>query len=285
VIATINLKGGVGKTTVTVALAEFLAAEHDCRVLVVDLDPQSNASLVLLGEAEWKAAKASDQTVTDLFRKAFEPGEQPEFDIDSAIRRKVSPVEAVGSVDMLPSSPDLADYQERLLNLPAGKFNAANPTDVLRKALAPILAARTYDYILIDCPPAIGTVTFNGLRISHGYLIPTIPDYLSVYGIPQIQTRVKEFATEAGISVAEVGIVLNKYRAASVVHHTNDRILRTDAKMPAVFQTVIPEANQIAAAAEYIRCATLRQKYGQEHYKAFRQVTGEFIASVERIAA
>jgi chromosome partitioning protein len=284
VIATINLKGGVGKTTTTVALAEFLAAEHGYRVLVVDLDPQTNASVVLMGEKGWKAADQAGQTLATLFHAALD-SEQPEFDLDAAIQRGVSSVAAVGTADLLPSSPKLIDLQDRLIQVPAGKFHAGNPTDVLRKALAPVLDARTYDYILIDCPPSMGIITLNGLRIAHGYLIPTIPDYMSSNGIPQVQKRVREYATEAGTSIAEVGILLTKYRAASDVHQLHVRLLRTDAALPEVFRTVIPEANQIAAAAEYNTCATLRQKYGQEHYKAFHAFTGEFVSAVERVAA
>lgn len=286
VIATINLKGGVGKTTITVALAEFLAGEYGNRVLVVDLDPQTNASLVLMGEKRWKAVDEAGQTIADLFATALAPaGGQPGFDLNAAIQSCVSPVKDVGSVDLLPSSPSLIDSQDRLVEVPAGKFHATNPTDVLRKALAQTLDARTYDYILIDCPPSMGIITLNGLRIADGYLIPTIPDYLSTYGIPQIQQRIRAFASDAGTSIAEVGIVVNKFRQASVVHQTNDRLLRSAPELPQVFSTVIPEANQVAAAAEYNTCSTLRQKYGNDHFKALHAVTSEFIASVERIAA
>jgi len=93
----------------------------------------------------------------------------------------------VRAVDLLPSSLDLIDVQDKLAPMPSGKFYAANPVDVLKKATRPIIDE--YDYVLIECPPNLGIITLNGLRIAHGYIIPSIPDILSTYGIPQIVKR------------------------------------------------------------------------------------------------
>ncbi len=284
IISTINLKGGVGKTTTTVGLAEFLSAEFSKRVLVIDLDPQTNATTVLIGEDRWRKLNSKGYTLATLFEDALRSeDQQPEFDLDRTLQRKVSPVSEVRSVDLLPSSLDLINVQDRLASMPSGRYYSNNPTDLLRRAVRPILD--DYDYVLVDCPPNLGIVTLNGLRISDGYIVPTIPDVLSTYGIPQIQSRVKGFASNVGEDIHEVGIVITKYRAASTVHVNTVRRLENDQNLPVVFETVIPEGNAIAASAEFSPTSTLRQKYAyQGGYEVFRALAKEFISAVEAIA-
>ena len=74
VFSTINLKGGVGKTTTTVALAEFLSAEMWKNVLVIDLDPQTNATVMMIGEEKWKNLNKNGHTIASLFNDALDPG-------------------------------------------------------------------------------------------------------------------------------------------------------------------------------------------------------------------
>ncbi|MEV3901749.1 AAA family ATPase [Mycobacterium sp. NPDC050551] len=283
VISTINLKGGVGKTTTTVGLAEFLSAEFGKKVLVIDLDPQTNATIVLIGEERWKELNVSGRTLVSLFNDALRPdGTAARFDLGAAIQRGVSPVAQVKSVDLLPSSLDLIDVQDRLAAMPPGKFFANNPTDLLRPAIKPILD--DYDYVLIDCPPNLGIVTLNGLRVSDGYIIPTIPDLLSTYGIPQIQTRAKSFADSIGENIRELGIVVTKYRSASTVHTNTVKRLVADPNLPRVFNTKIAEGNAIAASAEFAPTSTLKQKYGYDGgAETMRALALEFMTAAEGI--
>ncbi|WP_234425467.1 AAA family ATPase [Streptomyces kebangsaanensis] len=284
VISTINLKGGVGKTTTTVGLAEFLSAEFGKRVLVIDLDPQTNLTTVLIGEKKWKVLNDNGHTLATLFQDALRPdGEPEEFDLEKTLQRNVSPVKAVRKVDLLPSSLDLIDVQDRLATMSSGRFYSNNPTDLLRKAVRKI--TDDYDYVLVDCPPNLGIVTLNGLRISDGYIIPTIPDVLSTYGIPQIQRRVRDFAE--GLAdrdeIVEIGIVVTKYRANSTVHQNTVRRLKDGkGELPTVLSPYIPERDGIAASAEFTDRGTLRQKYGYRgEYDAFRAMTKEFIELVK----
>jgi chromosome partitioning protein len=281
VVATINLKGGVGKTTTTVALAEFLSGEFKKKVLVIDLDPQTNLTTVLIGEPEWQSLNSRGHTLATLFEDALRPPEESsQFDIEKTLQKRVSPVDAVRKLDLLPSSLDLINVQDRLASMPSGQFFSRNPTDLLRRSVKDLLPE--YDYVLIDCPPNLGIVTLNGLRIADGFIIPTIPDVLSTYGIPQIQTRVKAFSNDIGEDIAELGIVVTKYRAASTVHQNTVERMENDPQLPPLFEQMIPEANQIAASAEFQSYSTLRQKYGyQGQFDAFRQLTKEFIETVE----
>jgi chromosome partitioning protein len=279
VISTINLKGGVAKTTTTVAMAEFLSAEFRKRVLVIDLDPQTNATVMLMGEQKWKERNDQGATLAQLFKDALDETGKTKFVLQDAIVRRVSTVRAAGTVDLLPSSIDLIDVQDRLASMPSGRYYANNPTEVLRRATKPVI--EEYDFVLIDCPPNLGIITLNGLRISSGYLIPTIPDVLSTYGIPQIVTRVADFAKNISESIEPIGIIATKFRAQSLVHQNVLARLRAE-NSPPVFQAVIPENNQIAGSAEFVEVGTLRQKYGyQGQYDAIHGLVTELLERLE----
>jgi chromosome partitioning protein len=276
IISTINLKGGVGKSTTTVALAEFLSGEFRKKVLVIDLDPQTNATVMLIGEKKWEKLNKDGHTLAQLFKDAIEEDEEERsFDLAKTIQKQVSNVGYVPSVDLLPSSLDLIDLQDKLGSMSSGRFHSDVPTDILRRAVKPILDE--YDYVLIDCPPNLGIITLNGLRISNGYIIPTIPDVLSTYGVPQIISRVKAFANRITEDIEPFGIVISKYREQSTVHVNTTKRLREDEDVP-VFNTIIRENDQIAGSAEYVDTSTLRQKYGYRgQFDAFRALTKEVI--------
>ncbi|TWH10527.1 chromosome partitioning protein [Rhodococcus rhodochrous J45] len=271
VIATINLKGGVGKTTTTAALGEFMAAEFGQRVLMIDLDPQTNLTTMMVGEERWRELNELGLTLATLFRKAITP-DADAFDIEKAVQKGVSPVRAVRDLDLLASSLDLMDIQEGLTHQQYADPGSHRPVEVLLSAVRPI--ADRYDYILIDCPPNLGILTLNGLRLADGYLIPTIPDILSTYGIPQLQTKIQQFAKRTGHTVREIGLVITKYRSASNLHRTIIEQLQRDERIANVVPAWVPEANQIAASAEFVPYGTLKRKYGNTgQYDALRILT------------
>ena len=261
VISTINLKGGVGKTHTTVAMAEVFSSVMRKKVLVIDLDPQTNATTMLLGEERWGNLNENEYTLARLFKDALDP-DNPKFDLEKTLQKNVSDVRDANSIDLLPSSLDLIDVQDRLATVPSGKFYAINPIDILTRAVKPIVD--NYDVVLIDCPPNLGVITLNGLRMSNGYIIPTIPDVLSTYGIPQIVKRVREFSLQIMEQIEPLGIVVSKYREQSTVHRNVVRMLKKGQDAP-MFQTLIKENNQIVSAAEhYVNKRTLKQKYGYQ---------------------
>jgi chromosome partitioning protein len=280
VISFINLKGGVAKTTTTVAVGQMLVAEFKKRVLLVDLDPQTNATAMLIGDDQWRKLNDRGQTVAQLFRDAIDGGKAT-FDISTAIQTKVGNVGDVKRLDLLPSSLDLLDVQEQLASMDRGRFYAANPVEVLRRALRPTIEGNEYDFILIDCPPSLGLVTLNGLRISEYYIIPTIPDYLSTYGIKQIIDRVKDFSETIGTTIEPLGILATKYRAQSSVHATQLHILKKGKDAP-LFDTVVPENNEIAGAAEHKPVSTMRQKWGYRgQFDIYRALTKEILDRIQ----
>ncbi len=280
VFSTINLKGGVGKTTTTVALAETLSAEFHKKVLVIDLDPQTNATTMLIGEEKWRELNDREQTLARLFKDALEPNNK-RFDFNAALQKGVSDVRETQTLDLLPSSLDLIDVQDNLASTPSGKFYSVNPIELLWRAVKSRLD--DYDIVIVDCPPNLGIITLNGLRISNGYIIPTIPDFMSTYGIPQIVKRVREFSDEITETIDPLGIVVTKYRSRTSVHENSLRRLRSEKDAP-MFDTMIRQANDIAGAAEYQNYdrRTLKQKYGYRGLAdSYQSLAKEIIAKLE----
>lgn len=191
----------------------------------------------------------------------------------------------VRTLDLLPSSIDLIDTQDRLVLMPAGQFHTKNPTDILRRAIQKIID--TYDYVLIDCPPNLGIITLNGLRIAAGYIIPTIPDVLSTYGIPQIVRRVAHFSEDIGQTIEPFGIAVCKYEQRSRVHRRILQGLRSgtikvsESGPIRVFQHVIPQRTELSDSAEFTPVNTLRQKYGyRDEYVSYLGLTQEIDETV-----
>lgn len=280
VLSTINLKGGVGKTTTTVAMAEFMSGTLGKRVLVIDLDPQTNATVMMIGEDKWNEVNEKEHTIARLFKDALDP-DNKRFDFDATLQRRVSNVREALTLDLLPSSIDLIDVQDQLASIPPGRFYSVNPTELLWRAVKPHIA--DYDIVLIDCPPNLGIITLNGLRISDRFLIPTIPDVLSTYGIPQILERVEQFSREIAEEIEPLGIVITKYQSNSTVHRNTVDRLRADDRYPRVFNSIIRQANQVADAAEYRGSMTLKQKWGYAQGLAenLEALTREVISELE----
>ncbi len=277
VISFINLKGGVAKTTTTVGVATLLAGEYGKKVLVVDLDPQTNCTTMLIGEEKWKELDDNNHTLAALFDDVI--NETKNFDIKATLQKDVSHIANVKGLDLIPSSLKMIDIQDRLATIPQGKFFANNPIYIIKKALNPVI--NNYDYVLIDCPPNMGIITLNGLMVSNAYIIPTIPDVLSTYGIPQIISRIRDFSDNIGEEIECLGIVATKVRGQSALHtRTLEQLSR--GKDAPLFNTVFYENNQIGEAAECAYVTTLRQKWGyQGQFDRFNNFTKEIIDKME----
>ncbi|GAC83470.1 putative Soj/ParA-related protein [Gordonia paraffinivorans NBRC 108238] len=270
VIATISLKGGVGKTTLTAGLADFLAGVFGKKVLLIDLDAQTSLTTMMIGEQRWEALNRRGHTVAPLFADVLDGTRR--FDLERTVCRDVSATDGLTGIDLVPSSLDLIDLQEELSARRVALDDHLAAVEVLRRALAPILSR--YDYVLIDCPPNVGPFSLNGLAMADGYLIPTIPDVLSTYAIPHVQRQVADFSDEIGRRIVELGVVITKYRASSTLHRDTVHRLRRDPTIQNILPAYIHESNAVGAAAEYGCRPSLRAKYGYHgHYEQFRDLT------------
>jgi chromosome partitioning protein len=290
VLAFINLKGGVAKTTTSVAVAEILAKEFRKHVLFVDLDPQTNATINLIGETEWQKRDADGRTLAQLFKDKLRPDSPPKFDIDAAIIRGVSTIDnGISRLDLLPSSIEFIDIQEKLPFVAMQGNYESNPQEILRRALASVIDR--YDFVVIDCPPSLGIVTKNGLRFSTHYVIPTIPDIVSTWGIFQIVSNISTFAESISRPIKPLGIVATKVQG-NELHSRVMADLRagrlfagkdTDLAQPPLFRDSISQNVNTARGADAdAGLNTFRKKYGP-NFESILGLTREILEKCNRL--
>lgn len=173
-IAVSNEKGGVAKTTSTLSLGSALA-ELNHRVLLIDMDPQSNLSLALgleTGEAELTSANVLIENVS----------------IKSAIRKT-----DVANLDLVPSNSRIENAEQYLPM-------RSNYLSTLRNSLT--TASLSYDYILIDCPPALGAITLNALAAADLLIIPTQAEYFSAYALRNMMGSIRRIRQDSNPNLA-----------------------------------------------------------------------------------
>ena len=219
VIAFVNFKGGVGKTANVVNIGTSLAATHQKRVLVVDLDAQCNSSLWLLSKDAWRKH-------TDLLRNSTYQIFKDRvigthlFDFDQAVIRGV-PMSAtgdrlIGSLHLLPAVVELLEVEQLL---------ATKAAQGAHQFLLQTLQAKRaqYDYILIDCPPHFFWTTKNAVFFADHLVIPYVPDFLSLTGFQQLAKLVEAFGAQVGGNLTALGrarisaIIVNRYETVGNV--------------------------------------------------------------------
>lgn len=196
VIALVNQKGGCGKTTTAVNLAACLAVSSR-RVLLVDLDPQANAT-VSLGVDPASLPRTIYHVIVD------DPGPDGAAPtLESIIVRS-----SVGNLDLVPSSIELA-AAELELSARIGREN------MLRKKLAPL--RDRYDYILVDTPPSLGLLTLNALVACEEVIIPIQTHYYALLGMRQLLRTLKAVREEVGHEIEIAGVVPTMYDARTSI--------------------------------------------------------------------
>jgi chromosome partitioning protein len=281
VIAAVNLRGGLGKTTSAVAISEVLAGEHQRRVLVIDLDGLTNATTMLIHELRWRELNEKGYTVATLFEDALGSPAEGLFDLDSTLQHNVSNVRNLRGLDLLPSSLDLFRVQDRLGAVSSEQAEFGASSEIVEGALRTLLEG--YEYVVVDCPANLGIITLNGLRIADGYIIPTGADVLSAYAIRLIVKRVEQFSMAIGREIVPLGTLVTNYRPPTTLAPVSIKSLREDPDVPPVFNTVIPAGELPGSPAEFTPKSTLREKYGggdQGYFEYYRSLTLEVMHAV-----
>ncbi len=204
-IALLNMKGGVGKSTLAVNLAWEMATEPwNKRVLVVDLDPQFNCSQYLLGVRRVEEIiSAGDPTVWHILEQHTTVPDRPSapFDPSDAVVRVFSRRSA-GSIDLIPSRLELSQS----LRNPAGK------EQLLKRAVDKLEEA--YDLVIIDCAPTESMLTTAAYIVADHLLVPVRPEFLSTIGLPLLERSLSEFsASHPGYEPQVLGLVFNAISA------------------------------------------------------------------------
>lgn len=197
IVSFINFKGGVGKTTLCVEIAASLAGRFGKRVLLVDLDPQTNATLSLMTEPQWEKHSKEHGTLREFFTACYE---EEEFAL-SQVLFDYRKHELGKNLDLLPSHLELLGMDLKL----ATKFGSDGiGGKVFLKRAIPELSLQ-YDFILIDCPPNLYLNTQNGLFASDYYVVVALAEYLSTVGMAHIQRSIEDIFGKANQPLESFG--------------------------------------------------------------------------------
>jgi chromosome partitioning protein len=219
-----NQKGGVGKTTTAINLGTALAAVGE-RVLLIDADPQGNASTGL-------GVARIDRKVT-LYDVLM--GEQP---IAAAAVRTYVP-----GLDLLPSDPDLSGVEMELHSAPRRSFRLRDALDIVR-------ASGAYSYVLIDCPPSLNLLTVNAMAAADAVFVPLQCEFFALEGLSQLMRTVELVRGSLNPQLELQGVVLTMYDrrnslsdqvATDVRTHFGDK----------VYETVIPRNVRVSEAPSF----------------------------------
>jgi chromosome partitioning protein len=192
VIAFVNFKGGVGKTANAVNIGALLASYHKKRVLIVDLDAQSNSSLWLMKPDDWrKHTKCLKKSVYQIFQDKIVGTKL--FDLRKAVVRGVprSEYPLIANLDLLPSVVEMIRIEDQIRQV-----KSMSAFTALYQALTPCLDH--YDYIFLDCAPNLYSVSKNALFAADYSVVPYIPDYLSLSGFEILVDMVNDFYNRMG---------------------------------------------------------------------------------------
>ncbi|HEY9778536.1 MAG TPA: ParA family protein [Leptolyngbyaceae cyanobacterium] len=287
VIATANMKGGVGKTTVTVNLATSLAKDYGKRVLIFDLDTQISATLSLMAPTEFANYRKRKRTLKHLVSGAIQPNPHSKITIADAIISSVCKVE---NLDLLPGDIELYDefvvaemLHEKAYEVDKLEFQVVwnrFERTLLRQMLQPII--HNYDFIILDCAPGYNLLTRSALAASDFYILPAKPEPLSVVGVQLLERRINELKksheAEEQLNIQLIGIVFTMAGNLFTGRYQRQVIQRIyqDFDAEKVFKTQIPMDVNVAKAVDSFMPVVLSNSQSAGA-KSFSQLTQEFL--------
>ena len=271
IISFINMKGGVGKTTSVIEIGTILTQEQGKSVLIIDMDPQTNATFSLMTLTEWETIKDT-ATIADVLgmNKGFSSRDTP-YDINDAIIENVGGIQ---SLDLIPSHIELTFLDLDLSGEP-GREN------ILKRQLDN--CTKTYDFILIDCPPNLTIAPQNALVVSDFIIVPVTPEFYASIGLPMLINRVEQLKSRfPNCNVEILGVIFTKVRNTNDHQHHIDQIRTTcNSELNiTTFATTIPHTTRISEAAKENRPAYLVNT-DSSGVKSYKNLTQELLLTLE----
>ncbi|MEN8873228.1 MAG: AAA family ATPase [Pacificibacter sp.] len=250
IIAVANQKGGVGKTTTTINLAASLA-ELGKRILVVDLDPQGNASTGLGIDVDQRGKTTYDLIMGDV-----------------ALSEIIQTCETTG-VYVTPATIDLASAD---IEMAANEKRSFLLHDALHQA---DMAGYDFDYIMIDCPPSLSLLTVNAMVASDSILVPLQSEFFALEGLSQLLLTVREVRQTANPQLRIEGVVLTMYDRRNNLSRQVEQDARDNLK-DMVFETVIPRNVRISESPSYA-LSVLEYDTNSKGSQAYRALAHELV--------
>jgi len=284
VVLLVNLKGGVAKTTSSVALSETLADEGK-KVLMIDGDHQCTASELLLGEERVAMCERRKKTLHDLLAAMLDDSFNS-HQFEAFIENGASNIRGgMENLSVLPCSIRIDDFSTNIQKARKGFHSNEEFTRIFnrrRQVFRNWLNSR-FDYTIVDCPPTISLQIKLLLSVSDGYIVPSIPDRLSVRGCQNLVDRIRR----TGIKKPGIGILWSLYRQQDKTHRSivkDAASMITDfAALPVPFETIIPVTSQIAQAFQEKReFASLSTKYTPAGSRLFKRLCREMAERLNR---
>jgi|GEM_PF-336661 len=223
VISIINLKGGVGKTTLAACLGEFLGITFRKRTLLIDMDHQTNLTYAMVPPKTANACTAGRKTIFHMLESALS-GNQ--WSLRDSIVTDCSNIDGSSSLHLVVSLPDVGHLDEMILEAYEKKNRfASEPRCILRDHIREEGLMEAYDYILIDCPPSLGLPTINALLASDYFVVPVVPEFLSLQGLNLIMKRVTGLKDRYDANIDFAGTILNKVSIQRTDHKEWSEVL------------------------------------------------------------
>lgn len=280
IIAFVNMKGGVGKTTTTINLAACLAKDYRKRVLIVDLDSQINATLSLMSPVQFAKLKKEQKTLRNLVKQSVSESAQPRWAATEIIQTNLC---GINGLDILPGDIEL--YEDFVLadiiyERSQGKREnfltcwQDMENNLLRNILRPL--APMYDFVLLDFSPGDHLMTRSGILTSDYYVIPAKPEPLSVVGIGILEGRIQQFKEHQRSQIELLGITFTSLgRTTGMAVQVQERLER-DFGEDSFFKTAIPINVAIARAVDHYRPVILTEPRSKGA-KAYKRLANEFL--------
>ena len=291
IISTVNMKGGVGKTTLTVNLATCLAKHYNKRVLVLDLDSQISATLSMISPHDFAKVRKKRRTLSYLLDNIISPNPWSKLDIHDLIYPNVCNIEGL---ELLPGDIEL--YDEYLVSeMLHGKAVQEQGKEfqkvwdefeliMIKQIVEPVID--DYDFIIMDCAPGYNLMTRSGIAASNFYLLPARPEPLSLVGIQLLERRIAKLKENhkdketLNINLLGIVFILSAGGLMGRYYKQVMKRVRDDFYPHQLFEQSIPMDVNVAKAVDLFTPAVVAMP-SSAGSKAFIKLTEEFLEKIK----